>query len=115
MLAEKVGAKIRLLRQAKNYSQENLAEQLGMSPSGYAKIERGETDLSLSRIEQISKVFGVSALEILDIGGNHFHNHGTTNGNTFYGDVHLSNGKRLDSLEQQLADLRALVEQVLKK
>jgi transcriptional regulator with XRE-family HTH domain len=30
MLAEKVGAKIRLLRQARNYSQENLAEQLGI-------------------------------------------------------------------------------------
>jgi transcriptional regulator with XRE-family HTH domain len=36
-----------------------------MTVSGYGKIERGETDVPLTRLEQISKVLGVSVSQIL--------------------------------------------------
>lgn len=57
--------KLRLLRVEKGWSQENMADTLGLSYNGYAKIERGETDISLSRIEQIANVFRVSALSLI--------------------------------------------------
>ena len=44
--------KIRLIRELNKWSQEEMAEKLEMSPSGYAKIERGETILSVPRLEQ---------------------------------------------------------------
>ncbi len=36
--------KIRFMRQSKNWSQEDMADKLGMSVAGYAKIEQGRTD-----------------------------------------------------------------------
>jgi transcriptional regulator with XRE-family HTH domain len=67
IVLEKIGAKIRTIRQAKSLTQENVAEMLGMSHSGYAKIERGEVDLSVQRLEQIAKVFNVAAHEIMQL------------------------------------------------
>lgn len=37
--------KIRIMRELHQWSQEEMAEKMAMSPSGYAKIERGETKL----------------------------------------------------------------------
>lgn len=42
-----VHEKIRLIRELKHLSQEDVAEQLNISTSGYAKIERGESQLNL--------------------------------------------------------------------
>ncbi len=56
MIHEKI-KNVRLLR---NYTQEHLAEMLGISKQSYGKIESGETDVSYSRIEQIAKTLEVS-------------------------------------------------------
>lgn len=50
----KVGEKIRSLRTIKGYSQENMAELLGISSVAYGDIERNKTDVSHSRLEQNS-------------------------------------------------------------
>ena len=39
--------KIRLIRELNKWSQEEMAEKLAMSAGGYAKIERGETQLNI--------------------------------------------------------------------
>ena len=44
--------KIRLIRELNKWSQEEMAEKLAMSAGGYAKIERGETQLNIPRLEQ---------------------------------------------------------------
>ena len=43
-----------------------MASELGMSLSGYSKIERDEVDLTLSRIQQIAQVLEVDMSQILD-------------------------------------------------
>ena len=69
MTLEKViGNKIRSLRTLKELSQENVAAMLGISITAYSKIERGETDVQLSRLSQIAKAFDVSIEEILNFG-----------------------------------------------
>ena len=55
--------KIRFMRSFKNWSQEEMANQLGLSVNGYAKIERGETDVTLSRLKQIVDVLGIDLSE----------------------------------------------------
>jgi transcriptional regulator with XRE-family HTH domain len=49
--------KIRIMRQQKGWSQEEMAEKLYMSVNGYANIERGETDVKIYRLQQIANVF----------------------------------------------------------
>lgn len=64
---KRFGDRIRVLRLLKNYTQENVAEELGISGSAYAKIERGESDISISRIEQIGKVYGLNASQLISM------------------------------------------------
>lgn len=59
--------KICLLRKVKGWSQEEMANKLQMSLHGYANIERGETDIQLSRLEQISRVLGVELKDLVNL------------------------------------------------
>ncbi len=58
---------IKRIREVKKLSQTEVAEQLGIAYQNYWKIENGKTELSLSRLEQISTILGVSLGELLGI------------------------------------------------
>lgn len=62
--------KISSIRRIKGWSQEQMAEQLGMSANGYAKIERGETDVQLSRLKKIAEIFGIELKDLFNLDGN---------------------------------------------
>ena len=49
-----------------------MAGELQMSTSGYGKIERGEIDLTLSKLFKISTVLGVSVTDVLFFDFNKF-------------------------------------------
>ncbi|MCP2040385.1 transcriptional regulator with XRE-family HTH domain [Neisseria sp. HSC-16F19] len=68
----KSAEKIRLLREMKNWSQEEMADKLNLSLSGYAKIERGETRLNMPRLEQIADIFGANLLDLLPSSDSNF-------------------------------------------
>lgn len=57
--------RIRLLRIAKNLTQAQMAEALGMHITNYNRMEMGHTDLSMSRLEKISKILGCEPLDLL--------------------------------------------------
>lgn len=60
-----LGKKIRLLRHQKGWSQEDVAKRLDISIPAFSKIETGITDVNLSRLNQISKLFGMSLVQLL--------------------------------------------------
>ncbi len=60
-----LGKKIRLLRHQKGWSQEDVAKQLDISIPAFSKIETGITDINLSRLEQISKLYEMSVVQLL--------------------------------------------------
>lgn len=60
-----ISDRIRLQRLQRGLSQENLADALGLSTTAYGDIERGKTDLTLSRLNQIAQVFGISLFALL--------------------------------------------------
>jgi len=45
-----------------------MAKFLGLSLNGYGSIERGDTDVGLSRLEQISSLFNVSLCQLFAFG-----------------------------------------------
>lgn len=61
-----VNEKIRMVREMKQWSQEDMAEKMNMSTNGYAKIERGETKLNLHKLEQIAQIFNIDVLELMN-------------------------------------------------
>ncbi len=58
-----VGQKIRKIRQAKEFTQDNMAFELGITKSAYSKIEREESNISIKRLEEIAKVLEVDIVE----------------------------------------------------
>lgn len=60
-----LGKKIRLLRHQKGWSQEDVAKRLDISIPAFSKIETGITDVNLSRLNQISKLYGLSLVQLL--------------------------------------------------
>jgi transcriptional regulator with XRE-family HTH domain len=67
-----IGDKVRHMRAIKGLSQENMADMLGISVNAFAKIERGETDVNHSRLEQIAGVLQVPLPELVAFGEGQF-------------------------------------------
>ncbi len=66
-----VGQRLQLLRLERNLTQEQMGEKLNLSTSAYCKIEYGETDLTLTRLNQVAEVMEMSAMELFSkIDGN---------------------------------------------
>ncbi len=61
----KLHEKIRCNRKLKGWSQEDIAAKLEMSSNGYGSIERGDTDVNLSRLNSIAGLFDMTLLELM--------------------------------------------------
>lgn len=87
-LKKTVGQRLHLLRLEKSLTQEQMGEQLNLSTSAYCKIEYGETDLTLTRLNQIAEILNMSAGELFNkmIEGNTtaFNNCGMADGATYH-------------------------------
>lgn len=57
---------IKKFRELKNMTREDLADRLEMSLSGYSKLERGEVELTLSKLYRISEILEISVSQILN-------------------------------------------------
>lgn len=62
--------KIRVLREMKQWTQEQMAEKMKMSKSGYAKIEQGKSKVNTERLAQLAEIFDVDVPELLSMGLN---------------------------------------------
>src|SRR4051812_27023456 len=62
-----LGRKIRLLRQKKGWSQDDVSKKLDMSVPAFSKIETGATDINLSRLQQIALLFEMSVVDLFDL------------------------------------------------
>ena len=59
------GERIRLTRLQRGLSQENMADLLGLSTTAYGDIERGKTELTVSRLTQIAGLLDTTAIRLL--------------------------------------------------
>lgn len=100
--------KIKMMREMNQWTQEEVAEKLGMSTTGYAKIERGQTNVSVEKLKQIAQIFNINIAQLLDdneklvicsIGDNH------SNYNNYFGiNEKLIAQNEKQQLEIQLKD-----------
>ena len=65
-MKKEIGKRIRGIREEKKFNQAGMAHQLGITPGAYAKIERGETDPSISRLYEIAKILKVDIQILLE-------------------------------------------------
>jgi transcriptional regulator with XRE-family HTH domain len=62
-----VGQNIRTIRHQRGWSQEDVANRLGISIPAFSKIETGVTDINLSRLEQIANIYEVNVTNLLSL------------------------------------------------
>ncbi len=66
MIQKNIGQKIRRARQALDLSQESVAEDLGMTKGAFSKIERGLTNVPVTRLMEIAQVLKVNVADFFD-------------------------------------------------
>lgn len=76
--------KIRVLREINHWTQEQMAEKMQMSKSGYAKIEQGKTKVNTERLVQLAEIFEIDVAKLLAMGLNGSLNLIQENGNNNY-------------------------------
>lgn len=104
--------KIKQIRELKNLSQEFIASKLGITTRAYSKIETGETQLSIKRLNEISSILEVPPLEILGFDEKQVFSHCKQEGNIGINHNYHSEKlieqyeKRINHLESEILFLR---------
>lgn len=109
-----LGNKIRMLREIKGISQENLAGALNLSQQAYRKIEDGSTKLTIDRAAAISKELEIELDTLLNF---HPSNvlYKTTNSNIINTNNYYLSEKLIENYENQITYLKTEIERLNKK
>lgn len=109
-----LGNKIRILREIKGLSQENMARSLAISQQAYQKIEDGTTRVTIERAQQISEELGMELDALLNFNPSTYLFNCTQSAgviseinNNYYGHEEL-----ISKYEKQLAELKAELEKM---
>jgi transcriptional regulator with XRE-family HTH domain len=65
-MKEKIAERIRIQRLMKGLSQQNMADELGITVAAFSNIERGVTDITVTRLLEICKILNYSVTQFLD-------------------------------------------------
>jgi transcriptional regulator with XRE-family HTH domain len=61
-----IGERIRQVRRNKDYSQQFMADELGISQNAYSKLECGKTPIYLDRLCEVSAILSISIYDLLE-------------------------------------------------
>ena len=114
------GNNIKKLRELRNFTQSYMAEKLNLSLSGYSKIERDGTDISLKRLEQIAEVLETDINTILSFDEKNifnFSHNNSANGIVQNQQVTSKEGylKLIENLEKENLYLKGLIDNLMVK
>lgn len=70
----KIGDKIKILREVKNISAKEIADELEMTVGGYMKIERNDVDINTEKMEKIANILGITPADLLNLDERHIFN-----------------------------------------
>lgn len=62
----KIGNKIRQLREMKGFSQDCIAMELGISQSSYARLEKKDCRINITRLIHIANILKTTVTELID-------------------------------------------------
>ena len=62
-----ISSKIRKMRQEKGFTQEYMAEKLGMTQSAYCKIERDDRKINFDKITRIAVILETNMVSIFEM------------------------------------------------
>ncbi len=116
-LKKLVGQRLQLLRLERNLTQEQMSEKLNLSTSAYCKIEYGETDLTLTRLNKIADILNMSTVELFTrIEGDTYNNYPKDYGRVWITrDSSIVNVDNSDDLRELVKSNSRLIDVLLKR
>ncbi len=113
---KKISENIKKFRELKGITRDSIASELEMSVSGFSKIERGEIDLTLSKLDKIASIIGVSVAQILSFdASNIFNINNNKTINSIGTDNNISNINEGNYIEKYIQKLENEIEQLKKE
>ncbi|PRY21124.1 helix-turn-helix protein [Spirosoma oryzae] len=97
-----VYANIKAIRTEKGLKQEDVAQKMGMAQSNYARLEKGLTQATIERLEQLADIFAIPVSSILS------YETGTESGNediSYYINLCRKYEKQVDTLRKRVSEL----------
>jgi transcriptional regulator with XRE-family HTH domain len=113
-MIEQPEIKIKQIRELKNFTQEYVAQKLGLSTRAYSKIETGETQLTINRLNEISKVLEMEPMHLLGFDDKKIFNINNSTGNNGYNNIFFPEKlvqqyeETIQSLNEQIQLLKLL-------
>lgn len=98
----KVHETIRSIRTAKGLKQEEVATKLSMAQSNYARLEKGLTQITIDRLEQLAEVFEMSITSILSY---EIDQQPNSEDNEYYINLCKKYEKQIDVLKKRVEEL----------
>ncbi len=118
-----IGSNIRKIRELKGYSQEYVSNQLEISQRQFSRIENNETDISVSKLQEISTILDVTPIQLLGFDEKFIFQNCTNNGvgNNYNNHFGVSEkerelyDKQIAQLQEELSFLKKQFEILLRK
>ena len=61
-----IGTKIKHIRELRNYTQDYMAQMLDVSQSTYARFEKDDSDITLSKLRMIANILEVKIEDLIN-------------------------------------------------
>ena len=107
--------KIKQIRELKNLTQDYVASQLQLTTRAYSKIESGETQLTINRLNEISTILEIEPLEVLGFDDKQVFNNCKQEGNIGINHINIPDKliqqyeKTIQVLEDEVMLLKSLL------
>jgi transcriptional regulator with XRE-family HTH domain len=108
-MIEQPEIKIKQIRELKNFTQEYVAQKLGLSTRAYSKIETGETQLTINRLNEISKVLEIEPMQLLGFDDKKIFNINNSTGNNGYNNIYFPE-KLVNQYEETIQSLKEQIQ-----
>lgn len=114
-MSKQIGEKIRQIRELKGFSQEYIAQELGITQRAFSKIERNEVKIDWNKIEKLAIIFEMEPTDLISFDDNLIFNNCTQSGksntiNNYIPDQLIEQYEaRIKQMEEEILFLRGLI------
>jgi transcriptional regulator with XRE-family HTH domain len=107
-----IGARIRKIREQKGLSQDNIAFELGITQPTYARLEKEDERITITRLITIASILRTSVSELInEKAGKVINQQNSENPQAFIDNVFHSDKEHIQTLKNEISFLQKLVEQ----
>ena len=115
-MSNSIGNKIRLLREEKGFSQENMANALDITQSNYARLEKDDNRISVPRLIIIAKTLETTVTELVGEKANNVVNqHNNQEAVTYLHATFQSDKEHIQTLKNEIEYLKNMLDRFMTK